>query len=55
MRANTMSSLNLQLGSYLAGLIEGDGNIWTSKTLKSSKGRINNPQITFTFHVKEKP
>lgn len=44
-----------QLGYYLAGLIEGDGNIWTQKTIKSSKGRINNPQIVFTFHLKETP
>jgi len=51
----SIDSLNSQLGFYLAGLIEGDGNIWTSKTLKSTKGRINNPQITFTFHLKEKP
>ena len=50
-----MYSSNSQLGFYLAGLIEGDGNIWTSKTLRSPKGRINNPQITFTFHIKEKP
>ncbi len=50
-----MYSTNSQLGFYLAGLIEGDGNIWTPKTLKSPKGRINNPQIAFTFHLKEKP
>jgi LAGLIDADG endonuclease len=52
---NYMYSSNAQLGFYLAGLIEGDGNIWTSKTLKSPKGRINNPQIVFSFHIKEKP
>ena len=52
--SDTNSSWNPQLGFYLAGLIEGDGNIWTSKTLKSPKGRINNPQITFTFHIKER-
>jgi len=46
---------NSQLGCYLAGLIEGDGNIWTSKTLKSPNGRIYNPRIFFTFHKKEKP
>lgn len=44
-----------QLGYYLAGLIEGDGNIWTSKTLKSANGRVYNPRIVFTFHVNEKP
>lgn len=46
---------NSQLGYYLAGLIEGDGNIWTSKTLKSAKGRINNPQITISFHINDLP
>jgi hypothetical protein len=46
---------NSQLGYYLAGLIEGDGNIWTSKTLKSAKGRINNPQITISFHINDFP
>lgn len=51
----SINSINSQLGFYLAGLIEGDGNIWTSKTLKSAKGRINNPQIAFTFHFKQKP
>lgn len=55
MNINQIYSVNSQLGFYLAGLIEGDGNIWTSKTLKSAKGRINNPQIAFTFHLKEKP
>lgn len=57
-QVNCMYSINIydsQLGFYLAGLIEGDGNIWTSKTLRSAKGRINNPQIAFTFHLKEKP
>lgn len=54
----TMKSLNTsnsQLGFYLAGLIEGDGNIWTPKTLKSSNGRTYNPQITLSFNIKEKP
>jgi hypothetical protein len=46
---------NSQLGYYLAGLIEGDGNIWTQKTIRSSKGRLNNPQVAFTFSYKDKP
>lgn len=46
---------NSQLGHYLAGLIEGDGSIWTSKTFRSAKGRINNPIIKFTYHKKELP
>lgn len=49
------NKLDSQLGFYLAGLIEGDGNIWTSKTMKSPNGRVYNPQITFTFHSKERP
>ena len=40
---------NKPLGYYLAGLIEGDGNISTEKTIGSPKGRKNNPQIMFTF------
>ena len=44
-----------QLGYYIAGLIEGDVNIWTQITIKSPKGRLNNPQIVFIFHKKEKP
>jgi hypothetical protein len=46
---------NTQLGFYLAGLIKGDGCIWTSKSLKCSNGRIYSPQIVFTFHKREKP
>jgi hypothetical protein len=46
---------DLQLEFYLAGLIEGDGNILIYKILKSAKAPIYNPQITFTFHLKEKP
>lgn len=49
------STKNSQLGYYLAGLIEGDGNIWTSKVLKSPKGRVNNPCIGFAFHKNEVP
>ena len=50
-----INSTNTQLGYYIAGLIEGDGNIWTSQRLKSIKGRVNNPQISFTFHKNELP
>ena len=50
-----LSTNNSQLGYYLAGLIEGDGNIWTSKTFKSPCGRIRNPRIGFTFHKNEEP
>jgi len=42
-----------ELGYYLAGLLEGDGNIWTQKTLRSNDGRRRNPQIMFTSHTKD--
>ncbi len=45
---------NTQLGYYLAGLIEGDGNIWTPKTFKSANGRIYNPQVAISFHIKDR-
>lgn len=35
-----MKLINSQLDYYIAGLIEGDGNIWTPKELKSY--RTNN-------------
>ncbi len=50
-----LNTSNSQLGYYLAGLIEGDGCIWTSKRLKSNNGRAYNPQIVIAFHKKEKP
>jgi len=50
---NNLKSINPQLGYYLAGLIEGDGNIWTQKTVKSPKGRIHNPQITFSSSIND--
>lgn len=50
-----MKKLSTQLGYYLAGLIEGDGTIWTSKTLRSSNNRIYNPQIVISFNQKDKP
>ena len=46
---------NSQLGYYLAGLIEGDGTIWTSKVLISSNGRIHNPHVVISFNIKDKP
>jgi hypothetical protein len=52
---NNLNKMNSQLGYYLAGLIEGDGNIWVSKEFKSSNGRIYSPQIGFTFSKNEIP
>lgn len=50
----TLNKINSQLGFYLAGLIEGDGSIWTPRTFKSVNGRKYNPQKAFSFHIKEK-
>ena len=52
---NNLNTNYSQLGYYLAGLIEGDGSIWTSKTLESPNGRAYNPHITFAFHEREMP
>lgn len=48
---------NNQLGYYLTGLIEGDGCIWTPKTLRSNNGSgyIWYPRIEITFNIKERP
>jgi hypothetical protein len=46
---------NSQLGFYLAGLIEGDGSIWTPKTLVSPNEYICNSRIQISFHKKEIP
>ena len=53
MNKNDMELKYLELGYYLAGLIEGDGNIWTQKQLRGNNGRMKNPQIMLTFHMKE--
>jgi LAGLIDADG endonuclease len=43
------------LGSYLAGLIEGDGTIIVPKSIRSEKGKLNYPSIQFVFHLKDLP
>lgn len=40
------------LGSYLAGLFEGDGHIWIPKSTLSKK---HNPRFCITFHIKDLP
>lgn len=49
-----ISSKNM-LGSYLAGLIEGDGTIIVPKTERSNKGKLNYPSIQIVFHAKDFP
>ncbi|MBV8801667.1 MAG: cbb3-type cytochrome c oxidase subunit I [Gammaproteobacteria bacterium] len=53
----TMSSTRpfVCLGSYLAGLIEGDGTIIVPTTTRSSKGKLNYPSIQIVFQLKDFP
>lgn len=45
----------VSLGSYLAGLIEGDGTIIVPCTQRSSKGKLNYPSIQIVFQAKDFP
>ena len=42
------------LGSYFAGLIEGDGAIIVPKTIRNQKGKLLYPVVKITFEVTEK-
>ena len=46
---------NKKLGSYLAGLIEGDGTIIVPKTIRNQKGRLLYPVVKITFVEKDAP
>jgi len=51
---NNLKLINSQLGYYLAGLIEGDGSIWTPKeVIIPGKSRVYNPQISFSSHIND--
>lgn len=43
------------LGSYLAGLIEGDGAIIVPKTIRNQKGKLLYPVVKITFVKKDAP
>jgi hypothetical protein len=45
----------LNLGSYLAGLIEGDGTIVVPTSERSVKGKLNYPSIQIAFAAKDYP
>lgn len=45
----------LLFGSYLAGLIEGDGTIIVPKEERSPKGKLNYPSIQIVFALKDFP
>ena len=42
-------------GSYLAGLIEGDGTIIVPKQERSAKGKLNYPSVQIAFQLKDFP
>lgn len=46
---------NKNIGSYLAGLIEGDGTIFVPKIYRNKKNKINYPYIKICFDIKDKP
>lgn len=46
---------SLCFGSYLAGLIEGDGTIIVPKEERSSKGILNYPSVQIVFQLKDFP
>lgn len=43
------------LGSYLAGLIEGDGSIIVPRTIRNQRGKLRYPVVKITFVEKDLP
>jgi len=43
--SNNEPEINNKLGSYLAGLIKGDGSISVPKTIRNKKGRLLFPKV----------
>lgn len=56
---STLSSKKMMpfvcLGSYLAGLIEGDGTVTVPTRERSLKGKLNNPSIQIAFQSRDFP
>ena len=52
---SSKNSSNNYLGSYLAGLIEGDGSIIVPRTIRNQKGKLLYPVIKITFVKKDAP
>lgn len=53
--SNNNHDLNNNLGSYLAGLIEGDGSIIVPNTIRNQKGKLLYPMVKITFVLKDLP
>jgi hypothetical protein len=53
--SNNGLDLNTNLGSYLAGLIEGDGSIIVPKTIRNQKGKLLYSKVKITFAEKDAP
>nr|YP_007475356.1 hypothetical protein H911_mgp48 [Microbotryum lychnidis-dioicae]AGE14569.1 hypothetical protein [Microbotryum lychnidis-dioicae] len=51
--SNRLSQLLLNLGPYLAGLIEGDGTIVVPTSERSAKRKLNYPSIQIAFAAKD--
>lgn len=49
------SILPLYFGSYLSGLIEGDGTIFVPNKKRSDKGKLNYPSVQIVFQHKDFP
>jgi len=50
---NNETNLSNNLGSYLAGLIEGEGSIIVPKTIRNQKGKLLYPKVKITFVEKD--
>src|SRR5215471_18597295 len=53
--SNSSANNEKLLGSYLAGLIEGDGSIFVPKTIRNQKGKLLYPVVKITFVKKDAP
>jgi hypothetical protein len=47
--------INSNFCSYLAGLVEGDGSIYTPNSERSIKGKLNYPSIQIVFNLPDYP
>lgn len=54
-KINNEKLLESELGSYLAGLIEGDGTILIPTSERSKTNKLNFPSIQITFNKKDYP